>query len=72
MTVIRKSFNGKLHLTLGMNAAYCSSGNRGMRFEARVSAENAKMFPIDCFCKKCFGPDPLTRIVVMSHNGHLV
>ena len=67
-TTIRKSLNGKLHLTLGMNAAFCSSGNRGMNFEAKVSAINSKMFPLDCFCKKCFGKDPLAHVDRMIKN----
>ena len=68
---IRKSLNGKLHLSGGMNAAFCSSGNRGMNFEARVSVKNAGMFPVDCFCKKCFGKNPLKQIKAMVDYGSL-
>ena len=68
---IRKSLNGKLHLSGGMNAAFCSSGNRGMNFEGRVSARSASMFPTNLFCKKCFGKTPLTRIQVMVNHGSL-
>jgi hypothetical protein len=68
---IRKSLNGKLHISGGLSAANCSSGNRGMRFEARAPAKAAMSFPRDSFCKKCFGSDPWATIARMLKAGYL-
>jgi hypothetical protein len=68
---IRKSLNGKLHLSGGLSAANCSSGNRGMRLEGRVPAKAAATFPRDYFCKKCFGSDPYSTVTRMTKAGYL-
>jgi hypothetical protein len=68
---IRKSVNGKLHLSGGLSAANCSSGNRGMRLEGRVPATAAATFPRDSFCKKCFGSDPYGTVTRMVKAGYL-
>lgn len=68
---IRKSLNGKLHISGGLSAANCSSGNRGMRFEGRAPAKAAISYPRDYFCKKCFGSDPYATITRMVKAGYL-
>lgn len=68
---IRKSYTGKLHLSGGLSAANCSSGNRGMQFEGRAPAKAALSFPQASFCKKCFGSDPYSTITRMVKAGYL-
>jgi len=65
MIKIRKSMTGKLHLSLGSAAAFCSSGNRGMNFVGCVPAKSAYLYPSKMFCKKCFGNDPVGYIAKM-------
>lgn len=68
-SMIRQSRTGKIHLSGGINATNCSSGNKGLQTVARLTPKMALTFPRDAFCKHCFGDLPYSMIARLERES---